>query len=87
MGSLYLRTSCYNVIGGMVSKCPMAVAIEVVKTCVIGGSKDGILITPNRLGQIGKLKPSLVEKKSMGDESSFWLLVRPRRLCFLDRRI
>jgi hypothetical protein len=23
----------------------------------------------------------------MGDESSFWLLVRPRRMCFLDRRI
>jgi len=33
------------------------------------------------------LSYSLVEKKSMGDKSSFWLLVRPRRLCFLDRRI
>ena len=30
---------------------------------------------------------SIIEKKSMGDESSFWLLVRPHRLCFLDRRI
>jgi hypothetical protein len=30
---------------------------------------------------------SIVEKKSMGDESNFWLLVRPRRLCFLDHRI
>jgi hypothetical protein len=29
----------------------------------------------------------IFEKKSMGDESSFWLLVRPCRLCFLDRRI
>ena len=32
-------------------------------------------------------REEIIEKKSMGDESSFCLLVRPRRLCFHDRRI
>ena len=31
--------------------------------------------------------PMVIEKKSMGDENNFWLLVRPRRLCFLNRWI
>lgn len=37
MGSLYLCTSHYNGVGGVVSNCHVAVAIEVVGTCVIVG--------------------------------------------------
>ena len=38
-------------------------------------------------GELLRSNLCLFEKKSMGDENNFWLLVRPRRLCFLDRRI
>ena len=46
----------------MVSNCHVAVAIEVVGTCVIVGmdSRADTLIAHNRLNPTGKLKPSLV---------------------------
>jgi hypothetical protein len=37
MGSLYLRTSRYNGVGGVVSNNHAAVTVEVVGTCVIVG--------------------------------------------------